>query len=258
MAVDLYVGSISRYLAGDWQTENQQLLAKAGAPDLVQVWHMDGWQPLGREEALQQAVEWRDQAIAEAQRDDSGLRGPITSWQEDLDSPYAVKRLSADGIAAVTLALFYEHAKTMPSPVPQPLLRDPHVAAKRDDLDLAVAATCLACDLWLPGEFPLTQDLEWTRFRDGSNAKVGSLGFLKKLLNEVERLRWPDLATGLRAHAAQNTAFTATKTKGLWPFRRVVESRRESTFLLAVQTLDRMKAMTALALERKQPMIRDR
>lgn len=256
MAVDLYVGSISRYLAGDWQTENQQLLAKAGAPDLVQVWHMDGRKPLGREEALQRAVEWRDRTIAEAQREDSGLRGPITPWQEDLDSPYAVKRLSAGGIGAVTLTLFYEDLKDLPSPVPEPLLSDPRVAAKQDNLNLALAATGLGCDLWLPGDFVLLDDLDWPRFTDGSKATVGGLEFLKAMLDGIEA-SWPSVPEQLRAFAARNTALPAPETRGVWPFRKTVETQRESTLLLAIQTLDRLKAMTALALERNQPMIRD-
>lgn len=257
MAIDLYVGSISRYLAGDWQTENQQLLAKAGAPDLMQVWHMDGWKPFGREEAQQRAVAWRDRTIAEAQREESGLRGPITCWDEDLGSPYAVKRLSAGGIGAITLTLFYEDLKDLPSQVPEPLLSDPRVAAKQDDLNLALAATGLACDLWLPGDFVLIDDLAWPRFTDGSKATVGCLGFLKALLDGIEG-SWPNLPEQLRAFAAGNTALPATETRGVWPFRKKVETRRESTLLLAIQTLDRLKAMTALAIERNQPMIRDR
>ncbi len=258
MAVDLYVGSLSRYLAGDWKTENQQLLAKAGAPDLVQVWHMDGWQPFARDDALHRAMAWRDQAIAIAQADESGLQGPIAFWQEELDSPYAVKRLSADGIGGVTLALFYDDFRELPSPVPEPLLSDPRVAAKQDDLNLAVAATCLACDFWVPGEFVVTQEYDWPRYVDGSKATVGSLGFLNKLLDEIERQCWPDLPENLRSYASQETTLTTKKVKGVWPFRRAVEEERESTFLLAIQTLDRLKAMTAIALERNQPMIRDR
>lgn len=260
MGVDLYVGSISRYLAGDWQTENQQLFAKAGAPDLIQVWHADGWNPLAREEALRQACAWQDEAVATAQSDDASLRGPITPWQEDLDGPYDTKRLSPDGLAAITLCLFYEDLKDLPSSVPTPLLSDPRVAAKQDDLNLnlALATACLACDLWVPGEFPLSRHLDWPRYPDGTKARVGSLGFLKEVLDQTEQSTWPDLPEALRSYASSSTTLVTTRTKGLWPFRREVKEERNSIILLAIQTWDRLKAMTAIALERNQPMIRDR
>lgn len=258
MAVDLYVGSISRYLAGEWQTQIQRAFAEAGAVHRVQTLHADGWQPFGREVALDRAIAWRDQRLSESEQEDARLKGLVSSWQEELESPYEVERLWPEGIEAVTLALFYDDPKEMPSPVPDPLSSDRRVAAMQENFDLVVAAACLACDLWIPGEFGVPQTFDWPRFPDGSRATVGSLGFLKKLLAEIERLRWRDLPEEVHRYAELRTSVTLTKAKGLWPFRRKVEEEQESTFLLAVKTLDRMKAMTALALERNLPMIRDR
>ncbi len=258
MAVDLYVGSISRYLAGDWQTESQQLLAEAGATGAVQPWHADGWQPLGRDEALASAVAWRDQAIAEAERAESDLPTTVTPWHEDPDSPYAVKRLSPDAISALTLILFYEDLRDLPDRVPNPLGSDPRVAAKQHDLEHLVAASSLACDIWIPGDFLVSHGIAWPRYTDSSKARVGSLALLKIVLNQIESASWPDLPEALHQFASLTTTLVSTQTRGVWPFRRKVEERQESLYLLAVQTLDRMKAMAAIAIERNLPMIRDR
>ncbi len=107
MGLDIYCGSVSRYIAGDWLTIVQQAGQASGTT--VEVVRADEPEDAVRDTAIiQSAVQKWVQGLLDA----LGVQG---GWQDALDTPYATDKPDWDGYGAVVqLAAFDERPDLVP------------------------------------------------------------------------------------------------------------------------------------------------
>lgn len=133
MALDLYVGSLSRYFARTWKTMGQQAAEQAGLEFEVIGLPAEGVQDPEQVRAI--VTGWRDQVVA-------ALRAPV-GWDEDVSAPYWTDRIGWDGFEAVVLqAAYVAHPELVPA--------DPE-AESRAGLS---ASAAYAASFDAPGAFP--------------------------------------------------------------------------------------------------------
>ena len=177
MALDVYVGSLTRYYTGDWENVADRTARARGSP-----------QPTGRQrdvETVRPAVlAWRDTLATSF--GSSVVMG--LDWDEASDAPHFTGRPGWDGFGSLVLwAAYAEH----------PALRRPDRLPEEWDDDPALLR-CNAggsryshlvgnVELWLPSAFDFTfegQDV------DGRRIVVGSSLTLARQLTELNGATW--------------------------------------------------------------------
>ena len=177
MALDVFVGSLTRYYAGDWENVAERSARGQGSAS-----------PLGRQReaaTVRPAVlAWRE--TLQASLANSAVMG--LDWDESAEAPYFTGRPGWDGFGSLVLwAAYAEH----------PALRRPDRLPEEWDDDPALVR-CNAqgsrfshlvrnVELWLPSAFDFTfegQDV------DGRRIVIGSVMALARQLGEVNGATW--------------------------------------------------------------------
>jgi hypothetical protein len=192
MALDVYVGSLTRYYSGDWENAAEKIARERGVPFRV----------AGADEPkdkTKEANRIRPSIIAWRRKLGDALGGRIPSrldWDESAEAPYFTARPGWDGFGSLVLwAAYSEH----------PALRRPGRLPEEWDDDTALVR-CNAegfkskfghlvrnVELWLPSAFTLTFEAE-----DASGRKtvIGSSETLAHQLVELNASTWrADLGT---------------------------------------------------------------
>jgi hypothetical protein len=186
MAVDLYVGPLSRYYLGDWENVGQAWARQNGVPyKIVRPGDEDpdAGTALDPDTIRTAVCDWRD-VIAE------GLGENLTTpldWEENPRAPYYTDRPHWDGYAGLLLLAAHEERPELdpPATITPQWRQDP---AYKDVLEADFSNTeylhVLAPELWLPLDFGFT-----FRFVDltGHELFIGSAPRLLaqlRLLNE--------------------------------------------------------------------------
>ena len=181
MGLDIYVGSLTRYYAGEWEN----VAEKATATD----------RPEDRK-ALQLAIQaWRS-ILSES------LGGNIShalEWDEAVEAPYFTGRPGWDGFGSLVLWAAYAEHPTLsrPAVLPEewdddPALMMSNVAGFRSRYSHLVRNV----ELWLPSSFEFTFEGEDI---DGTRVVFGSTMTLKRQLEVLNAATWQANAAELGA-----------------------------------------------------------
>lgn len=185
MSLDVYVGTLTRYYAGQWETIVARTMREQGIPfrTIRQNEPTDAVKdPIQIEQAIKK---WRDDLTLGL---GSNLSRPL-DWPEGLDPPYFTDQPNFDGWVGLLLwAAYSEH----------PMLPKPDGSVKDLQADRAYQAShaagfhsrymsLLECEIWLPGGFDFTFT---TPAPTGNNVHVGSVERLKKLLVGLNDDTW--------------------------------------------------------------------
>jgi hypothetical protein len=185
MALDVYVGSLARYYAGDWKSvadwaaRERNRKTEAGQPGVAGA-------RKDRERIRASVLAWRRSlggALA------PHLAEPL-SWDETSEAPWFTERPGWDGFGS--LVLWAAHAE-------QPTLRRPAALPKEWDDDAALVRSnadgfrsryshlVRNVELWLPTTLDFTFEAEDV---DGRRIIVGSSTTLRRQLGELNAATW--------------------------------------------------------------------
>jgi hypothetical protein len=186
MALDVYVGSLARYYAGEWENIAEKMARERGAQ--YQIGRPGGSADrLKDPERIPPAVlAWRS-TLSESLG--SKIAQPL-DWDENLEAPYFTGRPGWDGFGSLVLwAAYAEHpALRQPATLPEEWDNDPalmrsNVAGFRSRYSHLVRNV----ELWLPSPFEFTFEGEDI---DGRRVVVGSTTTLRRQLDELNAATW--------------------------------------------------------------------
>jgi len=186
MALNIYLGTLTRYYAGDWETVTQQQAREAGT------------EPSGSQAAAGDAirdpselrpiiVEWR-QGIAAALKE--SITDPF-DWEESGDAPYATDQLTKDALWALRLwAAYTEHPDlSRPTGPVADAAADPAFLRSNDsESKSAYHQIVRDIELWLPWNFAFTFRAETAA--GGGKVGMGSVPALRSQLAELNQKTW--------------------------------------------------------------------
>jgi hypothetical protein len=214
MGLDVYVGCLTRYYAGDWQTVVEQA-ALEGAADVLVVGRPP---PVDVHHSRLMVQAWQKQLNAELRQQ---LRGPLR-WDEGPECSYFTDKPDWDGyLGLLLLAAHVENPHLpMPAHLPQPWDADPAwIASNSNGAHGTRFHHLIAAEWWLPADFD--EPLQ-TRGPAGEDAWVGSSTRLLMQLTEVNRHTFnasdAELAHALRAGASPGDSFQHVARFGLAVF----------------------------------------
>ena len=189
MGLDVYVGTLTRYYTGDWQTIVQQMGAQAGIP--VQVVRPNpprrGWLSrllnlvLPKATPAQAVSRWQGQLQQEL-----GL--PALEWNEDPQAPYFTDKPAWDCYGALVLWAAYEELPNAPR-------RETAEGWETDSAYLTAhinpksryAHLVADTEIWLPAEFPAPIR---TKSITGQQVVLGSSPRLQRELTALNARTW--------------------------------------------------------------------
>jgi hypothetical protein len=186
MALDVYVGSLARYYAGEWESIAEKTARERGAQYQI-------GRPGGSADRLKDpqripsaVLAWRA-ALSESLG--SKIARPL-DWDENLEAPYFTGRPGWDGFGSLVLwAAYAEHpALRQPATLPEEWDNDPalmrsNVAGFRSRYSHLVRNV----ELWLPSPFEFTFEGEDI---DGRRVVVGSTTTLRRQLEALNAATW--------------------------------------------------------------------
>ncbi len=192
MALDVYVGSLTRYYAGEWENVSERTARERGTQSGLGRRGASGDPEPDIQEVLQDILSWRvDLTRSLGDR----IAHPL-EWSEDLEAPYYTGRPGWDGFGSLVLwAAYAEHpAMRRPASLPEewdddPVLLRSNVAGFRSRYSHLVRNV----ELWLPHAFEFTFEGEDV---DGRRVVVGSTATLRRQLEELNTVTWkadPDI-----------------------------------------------------------------
>ena len=172
MALDVYVGSLTRYYAG----AGCRMARADAAADLVK-------DPARIHPAV---LAWR--AVL-GDTLGSNIAGPL-DWDESPETPHFTGKPGWDGLAALVLwAVYAEHpALRRPDALPDEWENDPALArSNADGFRSRYSHLVRHVELWLPSSFPFTWDGEDVA---GRRVVVGSAPTLRRQLADLNGATW--------------------------------------------------------------------
>jgi hypothetical protein len=186
MALDVYVGSLARYYAGEWENIAEKTARERGTQYQI-------GRPGGSADRLKDperipsaVVAWRS-SLSESLG--SKIMLPL-DWEENLEAPYFTGRPGWDGFGSLVLwAAYAEHpALRQPATLPEewdsdPALMRSNVAGFRSRYSHLVRNV----ELWLPSPFEFTFEGEDI---DGRRVVVGSTTTLRRQLEGLNAATW--------------------------------------------------------------------
>ncbi len=185
MALDVYVGPLTRYYAGEWENLSEQTARDRASP--FRIGRRGTGDPDPDSEAIRQAIlDWRS-AVSESlgQR----IAAPL-DWSEAADAPYFTGRPGWDGFGSLVLwAAYAEHpAARRPANLPEEWDNDPALMrSNAEGFRSRYAHLVRNVELWLPGAFKFTFEGEDV---DGRRVVVGSTAMLRRQLDDLNNATW--------------------------------------------------------------------
>jgi hypothetical protein len=186
MALDVYVGSLARYYAGEWENIAEKTARERGAQYQI-------GRPGGSADRLKDPQRIPSSVLAWRATLSESLGSKIAQpldWDENLEAPYFTGRPGWDGFGSLVLwAAYAEH----------PALREPATLPEEWDNDPALMRSNVAgfrsryshlvrnVELWLPSPFEFTFEGEDI---DGRRVVVGSTTTLRRQLDELNAATW--------------------------------------------------------------------
>ena len=185
MALDVYVGSLTRYYAGDWESiahKKGKRLRPRARPNA-----RAAGEPGKESERIRKAVlGWRD-GMERALR--QHLAEPL-DWAETTEAPWFTGRPGWDGFGSLVLWAAYAEQPGLPRPAGLPEEWDDDPALVRSNADgfrSRYSHLVRNVELWLPCAFDFTFEGEDI---DGRRIIVGSSTMLGRQLGELNAATW--------------------------------------------------------------------
>jgi hypothetical protein len=185
MALDVYVGSLTRYYAGGWENLGERAARESGVPTSVR-WANRPQDAQSQDRIRARVIGWRA-ALAKALGD--RLAGPL-DWDETDDAPWYTNRPGWDGFGSLVLwAAYAEH----------PALRLPETLPEDWDHDVALMRSTAEgfrsryshlvrnVEMWLPVAFEITFEGEDV---EGRRSVMGSVTTLRRQLADLNAATW--------------------------------------------------------------------
>jgi hypothetical protein len=194
VGLDVYVGTLTRYYAGEWQTTTQQAARDMGVPVTVvrQNSSPDAvTDPLVIEHAVNR---WREALNAGLQSD---LKAPL-AWNEGVAPPYFTDKPEWDRYSALLVWAAHQEHPDLPLPAVAPEDWRTDAAVQRSQAEGFVSRygqLLYGSELWLPGEFSFTFQ---TNDLAGHTVTVGSVNLLLAQLHDLNNRTWKAGATEVR------------------------------------------------------------
>jgi hypothetical protein len=186
MALDVYVGSLTRYYAGEWENISEKAARERGAQ--YRIAHPGSALDVERNaEEIGQAIRvWRG-ALNRSLGDRIAV--PL-DWDEAVGGSYFTARPGWDGFGSLVLwAAYAEHpAVRRPASLPEEWDNDPVLMrSNASGFRSRYSHLVRNVELWLPGPFGFTFESEDV---DGRRVVVGSSATLRRQLEELNGATW--------------------------------------------------------------------
>jgi hypothetical protein len=186
MALDVYVGSLTRYYAGEWENLAEKTARERGAS--YQFMRTLGLADrLKDPQTLQPAIHaWRS-ILSESLG--SNISRPL-DWDEAAEGPYFTGRPGWDGFGSLVLWAAYAEHPTLSRPFDLPEEWDDDAALMRSNVTgfrSHYSHLVRNVELWLPSSFEFTFEGEDV---DGRRVVVGSAMTLRRQLDELNEATW--------------------------------------------------------------------
>lgn len=153
MGLDIYVGSLTRYYAGDWETVIQRAAREQGiACQVIRPGGTDDGKRPPPSEVQELVLLWRsklNEALAEAEQ-------AALTWNESIEAPYFTDKPAWDCYGALCLwAAYDEHPDLQrPEKTPDSFSEDAaYKASNAVDFQSGYPNLVRGVELWLPCEF---------------------------------------------------------------------------------------------------------
>lgn len=192
MALDVYVGPLTRYYAGAWESLAESAARKRGAP-----------RPAGsagatdaarsQEQIRPKVIAWRTMlAKALGERIDMAL-----DWDETENAPWFTHRPGWDGFGSLVLWAAYAENRTLRMPEVLPEDWDDDVALARSTAEGArsrFSHLVRNVEMWLPVAFEITFEGEDVA---GRRMVMGSVTTLRRQLADLNATTWKAAAADI-------------------------------------------------------------
>jgi hypothetical protein len=190
MGLDVYAGTLTRYLSGDWELATERAAREMGL-ELQVVRHN---QP---EDAVTDPEEIRPAVVAWREALSNALGVPL-EWNEDFDAPYFTDKPDWGGYTALLLLAAHEEHPDIPLPpeLPDDPGRHPLLRAidgqgrrgvfgrRKADAEAPRYASLYRAELWLPAA---TEDVWTAEFITGDDVTMASTQALLADLEDLAR-----------------------------------------------------------------------
>ena len=186
MALDVYVGSLTRYYAGDWESVGDRTSRERGRQTEGGRPRAAGVPKKDRERFQASVLAWRrtlDGALA------PHLAEPL-AWNETSESPWFTDRPDWDGFGSLVLWAAYAEQPTLRRPAALPREWDDDAALVRSNAEgfrSRYSHLVRNVELWLPATLDFTFEAEDV---DGRRIIVGSSTTLRRQLGELNAATW--------------------------------------------------------------------
>lgn len=185
MALDVYVGSLTRYYAGEWESAGDRAARERGEHERQPRGRAaDG--PLGMDRLRPRILQWRDLLVRSL---GEHISEPL-DWDESVAAPYFTTRPGWDGFGSLVLWAAYAEHPMIPKPtlLPDEWDNDPVlIRSNREGFRSRFSHLVRNVELWLPCPFRFTfegQDV------DGRRIVVGSATTLADQLADLNGATW--------------------------------------------------------------------
>ena len=227
MGLDVYVGTLTRYYAGEWQTVVQQATRDAGFPVTI-IRHNVPSDAVTDPAVIEPAViAWRDALNV-------GLRPHLTApltWNEGMTPSYFTDKPAWESYAALLIWAAHEEHRGLPLPSVAPEDWSADVAVCRSQAEgfrSRYGQLLHGAELWLPGDFSFTfsaGDL------GGDAVTIGCVHALVSQLRDLNDRTWKanaaEVSEYLRLGAERGAPLETSARFGFAVFMKLAESAAE-------------------------------
>jgi|SRR5262249_39466995 len=186
MGLDVYVGSLTRYYSGNWETVVQRYARETGTPLTVIRTNEEPSERLDAASAHQYILQWRS-SLSDGLGEN--LSEPL-DWDERADAPYFTDKPAWDCYGSLQLWAAYEEHPGLQRPVGpvEDWSEDPGLNASRSqDFRTRYPNLLLNVEFWLPIDLGFT----FTAPNPAGNSCVfGSSSALIRELNDLNNRTW--------------------------------------------------------------------
>jgi len=185
MAVDLYVGTLTRYYAGQWENVAQKMAREQGLRYQVIRPGGDNADAVSDPAKIEPAIAQWQRNVAQALQQSGG---GDAAWQEGLGPPYFTDRIGWDPLFALMLwASYLQLERQPPRNLPKDMTADPAFAECMGNPNQYQLTTILSAQFWLPVDL-----MFFTKFPSprGDQVDVSSVDALLYALGNINERSW--------------------------------------------------------------------